>query len=58
MKRFTVQELWAFVNRANTHEKIQIAADFITRQEYLDIDVYDDMMDALAFKSRELYHRV
>jgi len=57
MKRFTVRELWAFVNRADTHEKIQIAADFITKQEYLDIDVYNDMMDALAYLSRELYHR-
>lgn len=57
MKRFSEKDLWAFVNRADTHEKIQIAADFITKLDYLDIDVYGDMMDALAFKSRELYHQ-
>lgn len=57
MKRFSEKELWAFVNRADTHEKIQIADDFLSKLDYLDIDVYNDMMDALAYKSRELYHQ-
>lgn len=57
MKRFSEKELWAFVNRADTHEKIQIASDFLTKLDYLDIDVYDEMMNALAYKSRELYHQ-
>lgn len=57
MKRFSEKELWAFVNRADTHEKIQIASDFLTKLEHLDVDVYDDMMNALAYKSRELYHQ-
>ena len=57
MKRFSEKELWAFVNRADTHEKIQIASDFLTKLDYLDIDVYDNMMNALAYKSRELYHQ-
>ena len=55
MKRYTEKELWAFVNRADTHERIQTAADFLAKQDYLDVDVFDDMMDALAFMSRELY---
>lgn len=55
MRKFTERELWAFVNRADTHERIQQAADFLTGIAYLDVDTYDDMMDALAFKSRELY---
>ena len=57
MKRFSEKELWAFVNRADTHEKIQIADDFLSKLDYLDIDVYHDMMNALAYKSRELYHQ-
>ena len=56
MKRYTEQELWAFVNRADTHEKIQIADKFLTKLDYLSIETYDAMMDALAYKSRELYH--
>lgn len=55
MKRHSENELWAFINRADTHEKIEIAFDFISKQEYLDNDVMDDMCNALAFMSRELY---
>ena len=56
MKRHSENNLWAFINRADTHEKIKIAFDFIAKQEYLDDDVMDDMCNALAFISRELYH--
>ena len=55
MKKHSENELWAFINRADTHEKIDIAFKFISKQEYLDDDVMDDMCDALAFKSREMY---
>ena len=48
MKRYTEQELWAFVNRADTHEKIQIADKFLTKLDYLSVETYDAMMDALA----------
>ena len=59
-KRYTETQLWDFINRADTHEKVEIAADFITRmfdagRADIDGDTYDDMMDALAFISRELY---
>lgn len=56
MKKFTEQELWAFVNRAETIDQIHIADDFLAKLDYLDIDVYCEMMDALAYKERE-YHR-
>ena len=56
MKRYTEQELWAVVDRADTHEKIQIADKFLTKLDYLSVETYDAMMDALAYKSRELYH--
>lgn len=55
MKRYTEKQLWEFVNRADSHEKIQTAISFLTKLDYLDIDVYDDMMNALAYTSRELY---
>lgn len=55
MKKHSESELWAFINRADTIEKIQIAFNFIIKQEYLDDDVMDDMCDALAWMSREYY---
>ena len=55
MKKHSENELLAFINRADTHEKIDIAFKFISKQEYLDDDVMDDMCVALAFKSREMY---
>lgn len=59
-KHYTEAELWSFINRADTHDKVEIAADFITRMSDagradIDHDTYNDMMDALAFISRELY---
>ena len=57
MKQFSENELWAFVNRAETIEQIHIADDFLSKLDYLDIDTYCDMMDALAYKERE-YHRL
>ena len=56
MRKFTEQELWAFVNRADTHERIEIAKNFLAGLDYLSTDTFDDMMMALAFTSRELYH--
>lgn len=54
-RRYTAQELWGLVNRADSHEKIAVAADFLTKLDYLDVDTYDEMMVALSWKSRELY---
>lgn len=56
MREFTEKELWDFVNRAETIDQIQIACDFLTKLDYLDMDVYCEMMDALVYKERE-YHR-
>ena len=54
--KFTSKQLWAFVNRADTLEKIQIASDFLTKLDGLSIELYNDLMIALSFKSRELYN--
>lgn len=53
--KFTDQQLWAFVNRADTHAKIEIAIDFLTHLEGLSIELYDELMNTLAYLSRELY---
>ena len=53
--KFSEKQLWAFVNRAETHEEINEATDFIEGLD-LPIALYDDLMMALAYKSRELYH--
>ena len=54
--KYTPKQLWAFVNRADTHEKIQIAEDFLTNLDGLSIELYDELMLALSYTSRELYN--
>ena len=56
MKKYTQAELMAFVNRADTHEKVATAEAFIKKLTYVSNDDYDDLMNALAYISRELYH--
>lgn len=53
--KFTPEQLWAFVNRVDTHEKVQTAIDFLTHLEGLSIELYDELMNTLAYLSRELY---
>ena len=56
-KRYTESELYAFVSRADTHEKVETAKSFITRLDYISTDLYDGLMDSLAYISRELYRQ-
>lgn len=56
MKQYSAQELHAFVGRADTHEKVSIAREFIGKLDYIDNELYDDLMNGLAYISRELYH--
>ena len=57
MKQYSAQELRAFVGRADTHEKVSIAIDFIGKLSYVDNELYDELMNSLAYISRELYHQ-
>ena len=57
MKRYSEQELRAFVSRADTHEKVEIAINFITKLSYIGNELYDELMNDLAYISRELYHQ-
>lgn len=52
--KYTGRELWAFVNRADTPEKIAIAEKWITKHVD-DVDLWDDLMTALSMNSREYY---
>lgn len=54
MKKYTRNELWQFVWRADTHEKIAIAADWL-KTHVEDNDLWDDLMVQLSQQSRELY---
>lgn len=54
-RRFSEKELWDFVNRADTHEKIAIAEAFLRKLSYIDNKLWDGLMGALAAQSRELY---
>ena len=57
MKRFSSQDLWGLVNRADTHERVATAEAFLRRLTYVDNELFDELMIALSFISRELYRR-
>ena len=56
-RQYDIRELWDCVNRAETISQIKDAEAFLGKLDYIDNDTYDEMMDALANKSRELYRR-
>ena len=57
MKQHSAQDLRDFVSRADTHEKVSIAIDFIGKLSYVSNDLYDELMNSLAYISRELYYQ-
>lgn len=50
----TRDQIWAFVWRADTPEKITKAEAWITKHVD-DIDLFDDLMVALSIQSRNYY---
>ena len=50
-----LRQCWKMVNRCDTHEKIAIAEKWLL-QANISTDEYDDLMNALAAISRELYN--
>lgn len=50
-----LRQCWKMVNRADTREKISIAEQWLLKASITN-DEYDDLMSALAYKSRELYN--
>lgn len=50
-----VKTAWNKVNDAETREELN-AAEIWVRENVKDNDNFDELMQALAFKSRELYH--
>lgn len=51
-----LSQCWELVNRCDTHEKIACAEKWLLKAD-VTIDDYDDLMNALAYLSRELYSR-
>ena len=51
-----LKRCWDMVNRIDTFEKANIAEEWLTKNEVITIDEYDDLMRAVAYKVRELYH--
>lgn len=49
--KYTESELYAFVSRADTNEKIAIAEDWLTKHVD-DNDLWNDLMMALSQQSR------
>jgi hypothetical protein len=49
--------LWKLVNNAKTEAQIIRAEQAVRADKSLDSNSYDELMRALAFKSREMYRR-
>lgn len=62
MKKYSANELWDFIGRIETdtpeetRRRAELAVKVLDRCDYLDIDTYNDMMDAIAYLVRESYH--
>ena len=56
IKVLSLRQCWILVNRAETREQIEIAKQWIEKA-YITLEEYDELMMALAYKSRELYHQ-
>ena len=53
MKQYTESELYAFVWRADTREKISIAERWL-KDHVKDVDLWEDLMTALSHQSRQI----
>ena len=51
------QKYWDMVNACESHEDIQKVQEIIANADAIDVDTFNDMMMALSFISRELYHQ-
>lgn len=55
MKKYAVSDLWDFVNRAETLDEIKTAIAYLEQNFRGDVDLYDDLMNSLCYKLREVY---
>lgn len=58
MKRYSEQDLFAFVGRADTHEKVSTAEAWLNKYAQatdMSIELYDELMRALSDMSLWLY---
>ena len=56
IRPLNLSQCWELVNRCDTHEKIQGAEKWLLKAD-ITMAEYDELMDALAYLSRELYSR-
>ena len=55
IKPLNLSQCWRMVNRADTHEKIAIAKQWLLKAN-ISVEEFDDLMVTLSYKSRELYN--
>ena len=54
---WTEKDLWAFVYRADTHEKITIAERWLRDHfSIINLELWENLMTYLAMSSQELCH--
>lgn len=50
----SIKKLWGMVNNVQTHHDIREAEEAIRKSD-VDAETFDDLMNALASQSREMY---
>lgn len=59
MKKYTKNQLWQFVHRADTKQKCFIAEEWLRNHADMikavgGVDLWDDLMESIAFRCREI----
>lgn len=59
MKKYTEDQLWRFVWRADTDEKIKIAEQWLDEHVYpVDVGLWDDLRIALSRQYRSMHGQI
>ena len=56
IRPLNISQCWGLVNCCDTHAKIECAEKWLLKAD-ITMAEYDELMDALAYLSRELYSR-
>ena len=57
IKPLNLAQCWEMVNRIDTREKLCIAEQWLLKAS-ISIAEYDELMQAVSYISRELYHQM
>ncbi len=54
-RTYSEQDLWDLICSVDSFKELHRVEDLVATADFLSLDTYDNMMNALAFISRDLY---